>query len=409
MDFAGNTLARLEGSVHSQLTDFCFKPGGGPATGFSFGFLKSKDTIDKCATLEEFLAKVIKDKPANIDRFFDSYVKSVFESCASLTAYISQAISEADGRPETKEIADSLREALASCHLSFTDDFKAFVKTKAADLKPQEGEEVTFFTGGRSESIVYRSMNFRDFYNSIERLPKCHSVIENELAFLSARSISLWKLLGLVILQLSGTVMKTLRSEHYKRTEDMFLLMTQTKNVEDDQLCKEIEHNLEKMHKEDAESKLKQEHFKSCIREFQPKSSTDYIEEDSSDLPLFYEDIVRIPKNTSPANLLDGPPLKVEEQPVKEEGSEEGRTLIILVHGVQGNHSDMIPVEEKIHEYLPSAIVFQSKANEGDHQCELYLMGRRLAEEVADEYKAISKSLRINRISFVAFSTGRRC
>lgn len=249
-------------------------------------------------------------------------------------------------------------------------------------------------------------MAFRDYYNNIAELPKCHTVMEKEWNAISARIAALWKIFSDSLLQNSDDLMTRFSRQYFNKKELVFKNLTLVKNVDDDQLCKEIEENLEKVHKEGAELFLKQEHFKSTLKGAQPQIGEDYIDEDFSDIPLFYEDIVRIPKNSSVSNqFAEGSETK--EVVSEEEKPKEGCKLIVLCHGIQGSHSDMLPLAEKIRQYDASNLVLLSDANEHDHQGELYLMGRRLAEEINDHYKLVNSTVPIKSISFVAFSTGK--
>lgn len=49
--------------------------------------MKDKHAPEKSTSFEEFVASVIKDKPANIDQFFENYVKTLFEARCSLRDY----------------------------------------------------------------------------------------------------------------------------------------------------------------------------------------------------------------------------------------------------------------------------------------------------------------------------------
>lgn len=81
-------MGRLEGSVHTQLSDFKFIPSEAASPKLKFNLFKSKETIDNCRTLEAFVASVIEDKPANIDRFFKDYVLTLFVACGCLESAV---------------------------------------------------------------------------------------------------------------------------------------------------------------------------------------------------------------------------------------------------------------------------------------------------------------------------------
>jgi hypothetical protein len=64
---------------------FSFRPS--KFVGLEFNFDKEEVPFEKCVTFEEFISEIIKDKPANIDKFFDTYVKELKKSCLSLMKF----------------------------------------------------------------------------------------------------------------------------------------------------------------------------------------------------------------------------------------------------------------------------------------------------------------------------------
>lgn len=86
LEFDNFTAARLEVSVHSQLLGYKYVPREKP-NGFSIGFFQDKTAPERSTNFEEFTAGVIKDKPANIDTFYDANVKTLFDSVLSLRDY----------------------------------------------------------------------------------------------------------------------------------------------------------------------------------------------------------------------------------------------------------------------------------------------------------------------------------
>lgn len=254
-------------------------------------------------------------------------------------------------------------------------------------------------------------MNFRHFYDSIADLPKCHSVIEEELRLLSRRNAALWKIFGESLPLLAESLLDKLRKEFFYKKQLLFSTLTQTRTVQDDQHYKELEECLERVHKEDAELKFKQEHFKDSVRNSIPKVTDHLVGEDVTFVPIFYDDVVRIPKNSKAVNQFAVSELITEnevQESVAPEIKPEGSHLVVLCHGLQGNHTDMLQIMEKFRQYDQSTIFLTSKANENDHQGELYLMGRRLAEEILEHHKLLTTTTttKISAISFVAFSTG---
>ena len=88
VEFDDMVNCRLEGALHSQLVNFAFNPVNSSV--FSLGKLEGKTEFDfkNCNTFEEYLSRIIQDKPSNIDTFFDTIVKQLIVSYRSLVAYI---------------------------------------------------------------------------------------------------------------------------------------------------------------------------------------------------------------------------------------------------------------------------------------------------------------------------------
>lgn len=216
----------------------------------------------------------------------------------------------------------------------------------------------------------------------------------------------MWKTLEVLFQIDDPSLTENLRKQYLEKKSELFNILTLTKNIEDGQLNREIEENLEKVHKEEAELKLKQEHFKSSLRAAQPQASENYLGEDLSNVPIFFDDSVRIPKK-NPTSTSESSESEIQENHEQvQEPTREGGHLIVLCHGIQGSRADMMPIAERIREYKPDALLLLSSANESDHHGELYLMARRLAEEVSDYFKLVNTTIPISSISFVVFSTG---
>ena len=59
-----------------------------------------------------------------------------------------------------------------------------------------------------------------------------------------------------------------------------------------------------------------------------------------------------------------------------------GVHLLVLVHGFQGNSFDMRLIKNNISYLYPNTLFLCSAANEDNTECEIEIMGFRLAEEV---------------------------
>lgn len=82
--------------------------------------------------------------------------------------------------------------------------------------------------------------------------------------------------------------------------------------------------------------------------------------------------------------------------------------LIVLVHGFQGNHSDMRQLRNHLLTHAPESLILLSQANEGSEHTEgdIMLMGTRLAAEVKQYCEQFSEANMIAKVSFIGHSLG---
>lgn len=64
-----------------------------------------------------------------------------------------------------------------------------------------------------------------------------------------------------------------------------------------------------------------------------------------------------------------------------------GLHLFVMCHGLQGSSADMRSFKNIISIALPEAIFLCSEANEEDTECDIFLMGQRLADEIINFVK----------------------
>lgn len=105
-EFDKHVYARFEGLLHSQLMDFSFRPS--KFVGMEFNFDKEEIPFDKCLTFEEFISEIIKDKPANIDKFFDTYVKELKRTTLRLMEYCHKIYKNAE-KSGNIQLADKIK------------------------------------------------------------------------------------------------------------------------------------------------------------------------------------------------------------------------------------------------------------------------------------------------------------
>lgn len=291
-------------------------------------------------------------------------------------------------------------------------------------------------------------MRFRDYYNSIEDLPKCHTVIEKEVACLRQNAINLWRLFENLSSDLHEHIHKDLKSKSETLKSQRLSLLTEYKESSSTESNKTFDMTMEQSHKQLSDSKVKDSYIQACMTKTGQSISTHYS---INDTPLFYVDVDGLPAiadgrsiavqrdsgrdDDRPDDKRDGDNKDIENEgmPEKElnvegvdqstmsqaeeektpeptstgDGDKPMKQLNVLVHGLQGSSEDMSKIMIYLDEYMPDSITISSKANEAAVDSELFLKGRRLAEELIEFQKDISKTYTITKINFIGHSTGK--
>ena len=298
----------------------------------------------------------------------------------------------------------------------FSKEFEAYYseKTKAGQ------------TGEASKVQVYREMKFRAMYNLIEEPVESHLVIEQEIKAFSKSIKELWMSLGEFLLAVGKSVLPGAKERYKRKRSDFRRDLTLTKTVFDSNLQPDQDVDIDKLHRLDSEQKRRQEYFIERIKHSLPCIQNKNFFLSAEFLPVIYQDycykIMQAPaqpaEETGPADPAQpaedsaekaGQEMAEEPKPAQTAAPEEAATdLIYLCHGMQGCHEDMLRLKMFISLQTRNTIIHAAQSYEQDTGVEIYLMGRRFAEEVIESVAAYRKLHSIRSISFVAFSLGRR-
>lgn len=145
MDFDSPLVTcALHGSIHSELISFQFKSDKlkvAPEVIPNYnkeehgGILGSK-------TLEEYIAGIIKDKPVNIDRFFDYVVKEVLKRNVSIIARLNECMKLAKDT-QNEEARSIVEQALENYQPHFSKDFQEYIKWQDSQKTQKEAKDQT--------------------------------------------------------------------------------------------------------------------------------------------------------------------------------------------------------------------------------------------------------------------------
>lgn len=101
-------------------------------------------------------------------------------------------------------------------------------------------------------------------------------------------------------------------------------------------------------------------------------------------------------------------PIQAEGKCVEPPHATEGQHIIILVHGLDGNMTDLNAYAQEIFIAFPKAEIIRSKVNARGLTSQLSIaqLGKNLADEVTCTIQRYYDATKIAKISFVAFSLG---
>jgi len=284
-------------------------------------------------------------------------------------------------------------------------------------------------------------------YNLIEEPVESHLVIEQEVKVFSKSIKELWMSLGDFLLAVGASLLPEAK-ERYAQKRALFRRdLTLTKTVFDSSLQPDQDVDIDKLHRLDSEQKRKQEFFLQRIKFNLPCIQNKNFFPSTEFLPVIYQDYCyKIVQPAPPVEQTNEPKMEPEkqteemtedpkpeqkekpatedkpqdqivdkveekaEQKVEEKAEqkveENAADIIYLCHGIQGCHEDMLRLKMFISLHRRKSIIHAAQSYEQDTGIEIYLMGRRFAEEVIESIADYKKLHTIRSINIVAFSLG---
>lgn len=266
------------------------------------------------------------------------------------------------------------------------------------------GEEEDIFQV--SLTSVYKTMKFRELYNLMEDHPESHSLITSEAKCFSKTTAEIWLELGDYLLESGEEVEQNAKKAYIQRKKDRANEISCSKTVFDEKLGINGEPDMVKNHKKEAEEKRKQPMFKEMLESIRGGILNENYVVDPQVVPIVFEDTCYRTQHAKQDVI------KVEETNKMEKVEDEGKPetpLVILCHGLQGCHEDMLLMKLFLSFYCPKAIIISTESYERDTGIEIYLMARKLSEEIKQAIELHSKKNKITSISIIGFSVGIGC
>lgn len=149
MDFDSPLVTcALHGSIHSELISFQFKSEKLKVAPEIIPNYNKEDHggILGSKTLEEYIAGIIKDKPVNIDRFFDYVVKEVLKRNVSIIARLNECMRVAT-ETHNEEARSIVELALENYQPHFSKDFQEYIKWQDSEKTQKVPKDQTIPEG----------------------------------------------------------------------------------------------------------------------------------------------------------------------------------------------------------------------------------------------------------------------
>lgn len=110
-------------------------------------------------TLEEYIAGIIKDKPVNIDKFFDYVVKEVLKRNVEIIARLHECIKLASDA-NNEEVRSIAEQALENYQPHFSKDFHEYLKWQESQ-KMQKDQKENSSADGKINTIEQQTPQAR--------------------------------------------------------------------------------------------------------------------------------------------------------------------------------------------------------------------------------------------------------
>jgi hypothetical protein len=263
---------------------------------------------------------------------------------------------------------------------------------------------------------MYRKTVWGNFVKTIAREEySLAGQLEKEIKYFARSCMNMWFDLATPLFCLSSVLIKKYEMMHQAAKRDRIFQMILGSRFRDDQLGATTKEDTFTIHKEVSRQKRHGNYIQTMMS-FTPKN----VEEDKyydlgEAIPIIFEELfekssqlerIRHPMHQSD-NMIERK-MTMQTDMLDPSYFEEPLDLrvIILCHGFQGSHVDMIKLKHYLKLSVPDAYVISSKSNQGKTTDDISSQGKNLAREL-DEL--LDKPLRegsLKSISFVGHSLG---
>lgn len=202
------------------------------------------------------------------------------------------------------------------------------------------------------------------------------------------------------IYPLNRQVVNQLKERHHKTKRDMILQQIIGSKINDPEIGSSNYKDIGTVHKEISREKRKNNFFSNLL------SFTDkHIEDDkfvsrSDDIPILFEEAFM---RGDSEDCLSPKMIDILEP---EQYKKNRMRVVILCHGYQGSHVDMLKLVHYFKIINPDVYYYCSRSNEKDTTADIETMGNNLAKEIDLMLKRYQEEDRLESVSFIGHSLG---
>lgn len=305
---------------------------------------------------------------------------------------------------------------MAKSDIDFTPEFHSYFLNLTSQAEKKNAEASTVV-----ENMVklYRKTVWGNFVKTIKREDyNLAGQLEKEIKCFARSCMTMWFDLGGPLYCLNTLIIKKYQQLHKAAKRDRIFQMILGSRLKDNQLGALTAEDTFTLHK-DVSRQKRHGNYVQTMMSFTPKN----VEEDKyyelgEAIPIIFEELVE--RKTALVVAKD-PNLHSDCFPERESTTETDLLdpryfedpielrVVVLCHGFQGSHVDMIKFKHYLKLSVPDAFIISSKSNQGKTTEHIGLQGRNLANEIDELLDKPLKEGSLKSISFVGHSLGSLC
>ena len=264
-------------------------------------------------------------------------------------------------------------------------------------------------------------MNWNDLKKHID---KEHSTIseqlDRELKTFGKSVMNIWFGIIPTMYALNAYFVRSSKEKYRKSKKERILQLIIGSKVKDKEIGSNNFQDVGTLHRTISRNKRNSNFYKNLIQFSQNRIEEEKYFERSDSIPIIFEEAFSRPlllvddksDSTASTSIQDvsldvkGSVTKGDQQTASIFIKRELYNLVILVHGFQGTHFDMLKIKHYFSTADPKLHFYCAKENEGDTTQDIWEMGLKLAAEISKVIEINTKHEDLNSISFIGHSLG---